>query len=130
MNRTAASSTCGSRRMRLWPRPSVVRSSAPGQANWWTKEAVQARDTALREMASLFYPGHKAAGQAYVIHRRAVRYAGAGWRLDRARGEMPERYRATETEYLWRAFKSGSTMPLSKRQLQSILAVDRHSDAT
>ncbi len=35
---------------------------------------------------------------------------------------MPPRYSDTQNEYLWRAFKSGAAMPISERQLRSILA--------
>ena len=35
---------------------------------------------------------------------------------------MPPRYRGTQKECLWRAFKAGAAMPLSERQLRNILA--------
>ena len=101
----------------------------PGQASWWTEEATQARDDALRQMAARFWPERRVAGQAYEIHRAALRYVASAWRFDRGRADMPERYVGTAAEWLWQAFASGATMPLSKRQLQSILAVDRRSDA-
>lgn len=101
----------------------------PGAAAWWTDEAIEARDAALRGLAARFYPGRRVAGQAYKIERLAARYATSAWRFDRDRSEMPERYCGGESECLWRAFKSGATMPLSKRQLQTILAVAKRADA-
>ncbi len=101
----------------------------PGQANWWTEAAIEARDIALRELAARFYPERRPASQAYQIERQALRYATSAWRFDRDQPEMPERYASTEAECLWVAFKSGATMPLSKRQLQSILAAERSRDA-
>jgi hypothetical protein len=34
---------------------------------------------------------------------------------------MPPRYRGTEREFVWRAFKSGAPMPLGERQLRNIV---------
>ncbi len=104
-------------------------SPAPGQANWWTAEGIEARDAALREMAARFWPERKVASQAYEIHRAALRYAASSWRFDHERADMPGHYRGNKSEYLWLAFASGATMPLSKRQLQTILAAAQQSDA-
>ena len=104
-------------------------AAMPGAAAWWTAEAIEARDAALRELAARFYPGCKVASQAYKIERLALRYATSAGRFDRDRPEMPPRYCGSESEHLWRAFKSGVTMPLSKRQLQTILAVNKRADA-
>ncbi len=104
-------------------------SPMPGAAAWWTAEAIEARDAALRDLATLFWPGRKVASQAFQIARLASRYATAAWRFDRDRPEMPARYVGTEAEHLWMAFKSGATMPLGKRQLQAVLAVNKRADA-
>ena len=101
----------------------------PGTNAWWTDLAIETRDAALRTMAIRFWPDRRVASQAYQIERRASRYAASSWRFDRERSDMPECYAGTETEWLWLAFASGATMPLSKRQLQSILAVDKRADA-
>ena len=101
----------------------------PGIAAWWTEATIEARDTALRDLAASFHPGRRPASQAYQIERQALRYAASAWRFDQERDDMPERYAGTETACLWAAFKSGAQMPIAKRQLQSILAVDKHADA-
>ena len=101
----------------------------PGTNAWWTDLAIETRDAALRTMAIRFWPDRGVASQAYQIERRASRYAASSWRFDRERSDMPECYVGTDMECLWRAFASGATMPLSKRQLQTILAADTCSDA-
>jgi hypothetical protein len=104
-------------------------SPAPGQVSWWTARAIEARDSALRELAARFYSGRKPASQAYQIERQALRYAASTWRFDRERPDMPKEYTDTAAESLWWAFKSGATMPLSKRQLQSILGESKRDEA-
>ena len=101
----------------------------PGTAAWWTDERIETRDAALRAMAVRFYPCARPASAAYKIERLALRYATSAWRFDRERDSMPERYADTEAACLWMAFKSGAIMPLSKRQLQTILAVGKCADA-
>jgi hypothetical protein len=93
-----------------------------GGVPWWMEIAIRTRDAALRELAACFHGERSLSGQAHEIRLRALRYAASAWRFDRDRSEMPERYRGTETEYLWRAFKSGAAMPISERQLRKILA--------
>ncbi len=101
----------------------------PGAAAWWTDEAIEARDAALRDLAARFYPECRVASQAFQIARLSLRYAASAWRFDRESDATPERYRGTETECLWRAFKSGVAMPLAKRQIQTILAMAKRADA-
>ena len=36
--------------------------------------------------------------------------------------EMPERYRGTQKEHLWRAFRSEAKMPISERRLRTLLS--------
>ena len=101
----------------------------PGQVAWWTEEATQVRDDALRQMAARFWPEHKPGAQAREIERLAVRYGATGWLRDRDRADMPARHVGTEAELLWRAYKSGAAMPIGNRQIQTILATARRSDA-
>ncbi len=96
-------------------------ASMPGEASWWTAEALEVRDDALRGLAERHSARCKTASAAYKIERLALRYATSAWRYDRDHDVMPERHRDTETEFLWQAFKAGA-MPLNKRQLQTILA--------
>jgi hypothetical protein len=86
------------------------------------EEAIRTRDAALRELAERFHAERSVSRQAQEIRLRALRYAASAWRFDRERDAMPERYRGTPTECLWRALKSGAAMPISERQLRSILA--------
>ncbi len=92
-----------------------------GGVPWWMEDAIRTRDAALRELADRFHTERSVSGRAQEIRLRALRYAASAWRFDRERGAMPERYRDTETECLWRAFKSGATMPIGVRQLRNIL---------
>ncbi len=93
-----------------------------GGVPWWMEDAIRTRDAALRELADRFHAERSVSGRAQEIRLRALRYAASAWRFVRERDEMPERYRGTRTEHLWRAFKSGAAMPISERQLRSILA--------
>ena len=92
-----------------------------GGVPWWMEIAIRTRDAALRELADSFHAERSVSGRAQEIRLRALRYAASAWRFDRERDAMPERYRGTETECLWRAFKSGATMPIGVRQLRNIL---------
>ncbi len=95
---------------------------AQGGIPWWREEAIRARDAALRELAERFYRGLSAYKQAQKISTIALRYAASAWRHDLEKSEFPDYYPGTVKEYLWRAFKSGATMPLCERQVRNILA--------
>jgi hypothetical protein len=96
--------------------------SPQGGVPWWMEEAIRERDSALRQLAEDFYDEMSVSAQSRRVRQRAVRYAASAWRYDRERMELPEVYRGTEKELLWRAFKSGAAMPISDRQLRNILA--------
>jgi hypothetical protein len=93
-----------------------------GGVPWWMEDAIRLRDAALRELGERFHGARSVSAQAQEIRRRALRYAASAWRFDRDRDDMPPRYDGTQKECLWRAFKAGAAMPLSERQLRSILA--------
>ena len=93
-----------------------------GGVPWWMEDAIRLRDAALRELAERFHHTRSVSAQAQEIRRRALRYAASAWRFDCERAVMPPRYRGTQKECLWRAFKAGAAMPLSERQLRNILA--------
>ncbi len=93
-----------------------------GGVPWWREEAIRERDAALRQMVSDYFADYTLAATARAIGVVANRYAASSWRFDRDRDEMPERYRETQMELVWRAFKSGAAMPIGERQLRNILA--------
>ncbi len=92
-----------------------------GGVPWWMEIAIRTRDATLRDLADSFHAERSVSGQAQEIRLRALRYAASAWRFDRERDAMPERYKGTPTEYLWRAFKSGATMPFGVRLLRNVL---------
>jgi hypothetical protein len=94
----------------------------PGGIPWWREEAIRLRDAALRELAEHFYGEFSPCGRAREISTIANRYAASSWRFDQSREAMPSRYEGSPKEYLWRAFKSGATMPIGERQLRNIIA--------
>jgi len=95
---------------------------AKGGVPWWLEEAMRERDAALRLLVERFFPAESTSARAFHVHEMSERYAAANWIADRLRSELPDRYRGTAKEYLWRAFKSGAPMPLGERRLRTILA--------
>lgn len=93
-----------------------------GGMPWWREEANRVRDAALRELAARLSPDLSVSGQARLVHDLSCRYASSAWCRDRARETMPMHYAGTPKELLWRAFKSGATMPVCERHLRNILA--------
>ncbi|MFQ5958311.1 MAG: hypothetical protein ACE5LF_02980 [Alphaproteobacteria bacterium] len=93
-----------------------------GGVPWWREEAIRVRDAALRALAERFFGDLSPCAQAHKIWTIAWRYAASAWRFDDGKADMPRAYTGTPKEYLWRAFKSGATMPLGERQLRNILA--------
>ena len=104
-------------------------SPAPGGQTWIEEEYRGQRDAVFRAMAQHFWPEHRPGGQAREIERRSLRYAGSAWRFDRESANMPEHYRGSELEYLWRAFKAGAPMPIKQRQLETILTAENRDRA-
>ena len=93
-----------------------------GGIPWWREEAMHERDGALRFLAETYLGNLATAGRAREICTAATRYGATAWRFDGERRDMPEDYRGTPKECLWRAFKSGAPMPVGERQLRNILA--------
>ena len=94
---------------------------ARGGVPWWMEEAIRERDLALRELALRFYADDSVTAKARALHLLAVRYAASAWRIDRQHVDVPAYYRGTVKEWLWRAFRTGATMPVSERHFRSIL---------
>jgi hypothetical protein len=96
--------------------------NARGGIPWRMEASIRARDAALRALAENQFAQLSVSGQAESIRRISSRYAASSWRFDKDREEMPASYRGTAQEFLWRAFKSGASMPLCARQLRTILS--------
>jgi hypothetical protein len=92
-----------------------------GGVPWWREAAIRERDEALRQLADRHFPDELPSDKAKNVFRLALRYAASGWRWDQHREGMPENYLGTPREFLWRAFKSGATMPIGERRLRTVL---------
>jgi hypothetical protein len=92
-----------------------------GGVPWWREKELRERDDALRELAETFFADLSICKRSDKIATLALRYGASAWRRDRNSRDMPEAYAGTPREYLWRAFRSGATMPLSERQVRNIV---------
>lgn len=92
-----------------------------GGVPWWMEVGMRVRDTALRQLAQRYLASLSVSAQSIRLHELSTRYAGSAWRFDRMHDAMPVHYPGTPSEWLWRAFKSGASMPLGERQLRKIL---------
>lgn len=92
-----------------------------GGVPWWMEDAIQNRDNALRRLADTVCPNGSKQDRVRTVRNLAARYAATAWRFDSDQEPMPTAYYNGPKELLWRAFKSGATMPLSERHLRNIL---------
>lgn len=92
-----------------------------GGMPWRRAEAMRDRDEALRSLSKQFYADEGPCARSRIIATLAARYATSAWRIDREYDAMPQHYAGKPQAYLWRAFKSGATMPLGERQIRNIL---------
>jgi hypothetical protein len=95
--------------------------NARGGVPWRMEASIRVRDAALRRLASDHLGDLSVTAQAERIRQLSLRYAASSWRFDREQETMPVAYQAQSHEWLWRAFKSGASMPLGIRQLRTIL---------
>ena len=95
--------------------------NARGGVPWRMEASIRERDAALRTLARDRFGDLSVSAQAERIRQLSLRYAASSWRFDRDRETMPASYQAQSHEWLWRAFKSGASMPLGIRQLRTIL---------
>jgi hypothetical protein len=95
--------------------------NARGGVPWRTEASMRVRDEALRRLAAHHLGSLSTSAQAGRIRELSTRYEASNWRFDRTREAMPAAYEGTPHEWLWRAFKSGASMPLGLRQLRTIL---------
>lgn len=94
-----------------------------GGMPWWREAAMRERDAALRTLAETYFCELSTCARSRQIATLAKRYDASAWRIDRDRDEMPEHYAGKPQELLWRAFKSGATMPLGERQVRNIVGL-------
>ncbi len=94
-----------------------------GGVSWWREEALRKRDAALRALAEecLVSRACSIRAMASEIAKLSRRYAASSWRFDQENDEMPARYAGTAKKYLWQAFRSGAPMPISDRQIRTII---------
>jgi hypothetical protein len=77
----------------------------------------------LNEASYGHYGDFSVYSRAKAIAAISKRYQTTCWPRDRQLEEMPERYRGTRKEHLWRAFRSEAKMPVSERRLRTLLSV-------
>jgi len=92
-----------------------------GGVPWWREREIRERDAALRALAHAHLETLTAYARAKAVAEMSERYATTCWPRDRQLDAMPERYRGTPREHLWRAFRSGAKMPVSERRLRTLL---------
>ena len=92
-----------------------------GGVPWWREAAIRERNAVLRQLAIRHFSDLCPAARAREIYTMTLRYASSSWRFDRLRDAMPEHYAGRPSELVWRAFKSGATMPVGERHLRTIL---------
>jgi len=95
--------------------------NARGGVPWRMEASIRTRDAVLRRLASDYFADLSITARAERIRQLSQRYAASSWRFDRDQEDMPAAYQGQSHEWLWRAFKSGASMPLGIRQLRTIL---------
>lgn len=93
-----------------------------GGIPWWRERAIRTRDEALRGISKTYLGELSVSARAEEIHAMATRYASTNWARDSRGDDMPARYAGTPMRYIWRAFKSGAKMPVTRRHLRNLLA--------
>ena len=85
-----------------------------GEAPWHTKEAMAERDDAILALAE-YLPDQSPSAQAEQIATWSRRYVASAWRHDRGKPEMPDHYRGTRKEPLYKALKAFPRFPKASR---------------
>ncbi len=93
-----------------------------GGVPWWRERAIRERVAALRALSGGHYGDISVYSRAKAIAAISRRYQTTCWLRDRQLDEMPDRYRGTPKEHLWRAFRSEAKMPVSERRLRTLLS--------
>jgi hypothetical protein len=92
-----------------------------GGLPWRRAEAMRERNAALQSLSNGFFAGRSACARSREIATLAARYGASAWLIDRNHDGMPDHYARKPQAFLWRAFKSGATMPLGERQIRNIV---------
>lgn len=92
-----------------------------GGVPWWRERAIRQRDAALRALADGHFGALSVYARAKAVAEVSERYQSTCWPRDRALERMPDRYRGTPKEHLWRAFRAEAKMPVSERRLRTLL---------
>ena len=96
-----------------------------GGMPWWKEEATRVRDQALRDIAATL--GTHQPCPVREVKRLLDQYSRRWQRRDSALEEMPQDYRGTINELLWKAFHSQAQLPLGERQLRNILPANTNT---
>ncbi len=91
----------------------------PGGVPWHAREAMAERDAAILALAK-YLPDLKPSAQAAQIATWSRRYVASAWRFDKDKTDMPDHYRGTEKEPLYKALKAFPRFPKASR-IKSIL---------
>lgn len=92
-----------------------------GGVPWWRERALYRRDCELNQLYRRFFACLPVGSAAKEIHTLSARYETTVWPRDRKQPEMPAHYAGTPKAHLWKAFRSGAKMPLSRRRLTTLL---------
>lgn len=96
---------------------------------WWKTEAYQRRNDALRECAAFVALDSSVIEQSRVLSRELRLYRETRWKHDSFLVNLPEAYKHTKYEFLWRAYdehrRSGDNIfnfPVGISRLQQIIS--------
>jgi hypothetical protein len=103
-------------------------TAAPGTDPWWTIEARQRRDQAIRDFVRAMF-GAVDDGVPKAAAKEIRDYQTDVWPRDRIRKVMPEHYRGTPREFLYIAFHEATRIsagragdvPTSVKSIRAIL---------
>ena len=96
---------------------------AQGEQSWWRREALDRRDTAVRELAGRHLHGMSPAAQAREIESLLRRYASTRWlRSDQyAGGTQPTEYEGRREWWLFEIMATGCG-DIGERTLRAVLS--------
>ncbi|MCJ2030919.1 hypothetical protein MKK50_16235 [Methylobacterium sp. J-043] len=84
---------------------------AAGRLHWWQAQAIEARDAALRMLASRHFAGLPQRTQAREIRRALSAYASGQWRIDRTASAVPGEHIGTAREVMFDLMRAREAVP-------------------